>query len=146
MLKNFLSIVPENKNFISNNEGSAVAFGIGYFLATKKIPLIYLQNSGLGNAINPIISLASKKVWSIPMVLIIGWRGSYGIKDEPQHKQQGKVTEKFLKLFTLSRFFKFEPSSWASTLSICISTFSFSSFMIKLLPMKPRPPVTSIFI
>ena len=57
-----------------------------------------MQNSGLGNAINPLISLAHKKVWAVPMVLIIGWRGSYGIKDEPQHIQQGKITKNFLNL------------------------------------------------
>ncbi len=98
VLKNFLSIVPENKNFISNNEGSAVAYGIGYFLATKKIPLIYLQNSGLGNAINPLVSIAHPKVYSIPLLLLIGWRGSPSSKDEAQHLAQGKITKDFLKL------------------------------------------------
>ena len=98
VLKNFLSIIPKKKNFISNNEGSAVAFGIGYHLSTKKIPLIYLQNSGLGNAINPLISIAHKKVYSIPLVLLIGWRGSPNSNDEPQHQAQGEVTKDFLKL------------------------------------------------
>ena len=98
VLKNFLSIIPEKKNFISNNEGSAVAYGIGYFLATKKIPLIYLQNSGLGNAINPLISIAHPKVYSIPLLLLIGWRGSPSSNDEPQHQAQGIITKSFLKL------------------------------------------------
>ena len=102
LLKNFCAYVSDNvdeeNHIISANEGSAVGLATGYYLSTQKLALVYLQNSGLGNAINPIISLASKKVWSIPMVLIIGWRGSYGKKDEPQHKQQGQVTEKFLKL------------------------------------------------
>ncbi len=98
VLKNFLSIIPPKKNFISNNEGSAVAYGIGYHLSTKKIPLIYMQNSGLGNAINPLISIAHKKVYSIPLLLLIGWRGSPNSKDEPQHQAQGKITKDFLKL------------------------------------------------
>ena len=72
VLKNFLEIIPEKKNFISNNEGSAVAYGIGYHLSTKKLPLVYMQNSGLGNAINPLISIAHKNVYSIPLVLLIG--------------------------------------------------------------------------
>lgn len=98
VLKNFLSIIPVKKNFVSNNEGSAIAHGIGYYLATKKIPLIYLQNSGLGNAINPLISIAHEKVYSVPLLLLIGWRGHPSIKDEPQHQAQGNVTLGFLKL------------------------------------------------
>ncbi len=98
VLKNFLEIIPEKKNFISNNEGSAVAYGIGYHLSTKKLPLVYMQNSGLGNAINPLISIAHKNVYSIPLVLLIGWRGSPNSNDEPQHQAQGKVTREFLKL------------------------------------------------
>ena len=98
VLKNFLSIIPKTKNFISNNEGSAIAYGIGQYLSSKKIPLIYLQNSGLGNAINPLISIAHKKVYSNPLVLLIGWRGSPNSKDEPQHQAQGEVTKAFLKL------------------------------------------------
>ena len=62
---------------------------VGYHLATKKIPCVYMQNSGLGNALNPIISIAHKKVYSITLILIIGWRGSPKINDEPQHKVNG---------------------------------------------------------
>ena len=102
LLSEFSKELEYNNKFITHllcpNEGSAIGSAIGYYAAKKKIPAVYMQNSGLGNAINPIVSLASKKVWSIPMILIIGWRGSYGIKDEPQHKQQGQVTEKLLKL------------------------------------------------
>ena len=73
----------KSKHIIAANEGSAVSLGIGYYLSTKKTPCIYLQNAGLGNAINPLISIAHKKVYSIPLLLMIGWRGSPGIKDEP---------------------------------------------------------------
>ena len=65
---------------------------MGYYLSRNKIPLVYMQNSGLGNAINPLVSLAGKSIWKIPMFLLIGWRGSDNIKDEPQHQGQGKIT------------------------------------------------------
>lgn len=88
----------KNNHIVTANEGAAVGIGIGYHLNSKKIPLIYMQNSGLGNAINPLISLADHEVYSIPLFLIIGWRGEIGkkIDDEPQHRTQGKITQKFL--------------------------------------------------
>jgi len=98
VLKNFsLSIKKSDNHIIAVNEGSAVALGIGYYLATKKIPLIYMQNSGLGNAVNPLISIAHKKVYSIPSLLLIGWRGYPKMKDEPQHQAKGSITTKILK-------------------------------------------------
>ena len=95
----------ENLNFKNhipvNNEGSAVAAAIGYYLTTKKIACVYMQNSGLGNAINPLISIAHKKVYSIPVFLLIGWRGAPGVKDEPQHILKGAITVKLLKLLNI---------------------------------------------
>ena len=95
LLKNFCSYIidncDENNHIIAANEGNAVALGIGYHLSTNKLPVVYLQNSGLGNIINPLLSLADKDVYSIPMILLIGWRGEPGVKDEPQHKKQGRV-------------------------------------------------------
>jgi phosphonopyruvate decarboxylase len=82
----------ENAHFISANEGSAVGLAAGYHLATGKIPLVYMQNSGIGNATNPLLSLVDPDVYRIPLVLVIGWRGEPGVHDEPQHKKQGKVT------------------------------------------------------
>ena len=79
ILKNLTSCfdnLSKKKHIIAANEGSAISIGIGYYLSTKKIPCVYLQNSGLSNAMNPLISVAHKKVYSIPLVLIIGWRGS----------------------------------------------------------------------
>ena len=67
--------VPNEKNIVAANEGNAVAIASGYYFSTGKIPLVYMQNSGLGNAINPIVSLADKDVYRVPMVLLIGWRG-----------------------------------------------------------------------
>ena len=87
----------ENNHIIAANEGSALSISIGYHLSTNKVPAIYLQNSGLGNLINPLLSLADKDVYSIPMLLIIGWRGKPGLKDEPQHKKTGRVMLDMLK-------------------------------------------------
>jgi len=104
ILKN-LSLKIENysskKHIIATNEGSAVALGAGYYLSKKKLPLIYMQNSGLGNAVNPLISLTHKNVYSIPMLLIIGWRGAPGNKDEVQHLEKGKITKKLLNLMKI---------------------------------------------
>jgi len=85
-----------DKHVIAANEGGAVALGCGHHLATGKVPLVYLQNSGQGNTINPLLSLADQDVYSIPLLLLIGWRGEPGTKDEPQHVKQGKVTVSLL--------------------------------------------------
>ena len=84
-----------NEHFITANEGSAIALAIGYFLSKKKMACVYMQNSGLGNAINPLVSIAHEKVYSIPILLIIGWRGAPGIADEPQHEVKGKLLKIF---------------------------------------------------
>ena len=99
ILQDFIKNLNHEKNvkhYVCVNEGSAVSLGIGYYLAKKKIPLIYFQNSGLGNAINPLISIADKRVYSIPLLLLIGWRGSPNLKDEPQHMAKGKITKDLL--------------------------------------------------
>jgi phosphonopyruvate decarboxylase len=85
-----------DKHVVAANEGGAVALACGYHLATGKMPLVYLQNSGQGNAINPLLSLADRDVYSIPLLLLIGWRGEPGTKDEPQHIKQGKITASLL--------------------------------------------------
>lgn len=79
-------------NIITANEGGAIGLAAGYHLATGKIPVVYMQNSGEGNIINPLASLTDKEVYNIPVLLIIGWRGRPGVHDEPQHIKQGKVT------------------------------------------------------
>ncbi|MBL19934.1 MAG: phosphonopyruvate decarboxylase [Flavobacteriaceae bacterium] len=96
------SLENENNHFIATNEGSAISLGIGHYLSTKKMPTIYMQNSGFSNALNPLISIAHKKVYSIPLILIIGWRGSPTVKDEPQHNVMGEITEKLLKLLNIN--------------------------------------------
>jgi phosphonopyruvate decarboxylase len=100
LLKSFCAYIKDNvsseKNIISANEGNAIGLASGYYLATKKIGLVYMQNSGIGNALNPLASLADKLVYSIPILLVIGWRGEPGKKDEPQHKKQGLITTETL--------------------------------------------------
>jgi len=91
----------KNNHIIATSEGSAVSLGIGHYLSTKKLPTIYMQNSGLSNALNPLISIAHKKVYSIPLILIIGWRGSPLINDEPQHNVKGEITRQILKLLNI---------------------------------------------
>ena len=85
-----------DKHVVAANEGGAVALACGYHLATGKVPVVYLQNSGQGNTINPLLSLADHDVYSIPLLLLIGWRGEPSTKDEPQHVKQGKVTVSLL--------------------------------------------------
>lgn len=85
-----------HKHLIVSNEGAAIGLAAGYHLATKKPAVVYMQNSGIGNAINPLLSLADPDVYSIPMLLIIGWRGRPGVKDEPQHKKQGRIQEELI--------------------------------------------------
>jgi len=86
-----------DEHLITSNEGSAVAHAIGYYAATEKLAAVYMQNSGLGNAYNPLISLADPAIYSVPMILLIGWRGEIAddgvqLKDEPQHIKQGQIT------------------------------------------------------
>ena len=104
VLSNFTQIIKKN-HIVAVNEGSAVAIAIGRYIKTKKISCVYMQNSGLGNSINPLISLASRDVYSIPMILIIGWRGMPNIPDEPQHKLQGKVTKQLLNLLNIKHIY-----------------------------------------
>lgn len=95
LLKSFCAYVTDNcggGHVIAANEGGAVGLATGHYLATGKPALVYMQNSGQGNAVNPLCSLADTDVYSIPMVLLVGWRGEPGVKDEPQHAKQGEVT------------------------------------------------------
>ena len=88
--------VPAQFHVIAANEGGAVGLAAGHYLATGNPALVYLQNSGLGNAANPLLSLADPEVYGIPMLLLVGWRGQPGVKDEPQHVKQGRVMEAML--------------------------------------------------
>ena len=105
LLKDFCAYItdhssPEN-HIIAANEGNAIAVAAGHYLATGRLGLVYLQNSGLGNAINPLVSLCDPAVYGIPMLLLVGWRGAPREKDEPQHEQQGKITAQLLDLMEI---------------------------------------------
>lgn len=96
--------IDSKHHIIAANEGNSVALAAGYYLATGKIPVVYMQNSGEGNVINPIASLLNEKVYAIPTIFIIGWRGEPGIHDEPQHIYQGEITLKLLETMGIDAF------------------------------------------
>lgn len=92
------------QHIIAANEGNAAALAAGYHLATGKVPVVYMQNSGEGNIINPVASLMNDKVYGIPCLFIVGWRGEPGLHDEPQHIYQGEVTVKLLEDMDIASF------------------------------------------
>ena len=96
--------IDSHHHIIAANEGNCTALAAGYHLATGKVPVVYMQNSGEGNIINPVASLLSEKCYAIPAIFVIGWRGEPGISDEPQHKYQGIVTIKLLEDMDIENF------------------------------------------
>ena len=95
LLKDFCLCIDENvskeNHIIAANEGNAIATAAGYHLGTGKLPLVYMQNSGLGNALNPLLSLCDREIYSIPMILLVGWRGEPGVPDAIQHVKDGRI-------------------------------------------------------
>ena len=106
LLKHVCAYIPDNlderHHIIAANEGGAVALAAGYHLATGKVGCVYMQNSGEGNAVNPLASLVDGDVYNIPLLLVIGWRGRPGVHDEPQHVKQGKVTTGLLNVMGIN--------------------------------------------
>lgn len=102
LMKNFAN--DPTKHIIAANEGNCAAVAAGYHLATGKIPVVYMQNSGEGNIINPLASLLNEKIYSIPMIFVVGWRGEPGVHDEPQHIFQGEITCELLSLMGVKNF------------------------------------------
>ncbi len=96
--------IDKKHHIIAANEGNCTALAAGYHLATGKVPVVYMQNSGEGNIINPVVSLLNDKVYAIPMIFVVGWRGEPGIHDEPQHIYQGEVTVKLLEDMDIATF------------------------------------------
>ncbi len=105
LLQDILAYITDHtepqQHIITANEGAAVALATGVHLATGEVPLVYMQNSGQGNALNPLASLTHKEVYSIPMILLIGWRGQPSQHDEPQHIKQGKINNELLDLMDI---------------------------------------------
>ncbi len=95
LLKDFCACVTasvkKEDHVITSNEGAAIGLAIGRHIGSGELPMVYLQNSGLGNIVNPLLSLASPQVYGIPMLILLGWRGEPGVKDEPQHVHQGSA-------------------------------------------------------
>lgn len=110
-------------HIIAPNEGNAVALAAGYHIATGKIGMVYMQNSGLGNAVNPIASLTDQEVYGIPVMYMIGWRGQPGVKDEPQHVKQGKITLELLELLNIKYFVIKKTSELADIIRILDEEF-----------------------
>jgi phosphonopyruvate decarboxylase len=108
LLKDLCAYVEDNvdreRHVISANEGNAIGLAAGWFLGSGEPALVYMQNSGIGNSINPLISLADPEVYSIPMLLVMGWRGAPGTKDEPQHIKQGRITPALLEVLEIPYF------------------------------------------
>lgn len=106
LLKEFCACVadltPAGRHIITANEGNALAVAAGHYLASRRPAAVYMQNSGLGNIVNPLLSLTDEEVYNIPALLIIGWRGEPGQPDEPQHIKQGKVTLSLLETMGIS--------------------------------------------
>ena len=104
LLKDYTSYIETHShhNIVTANEGLSVSLASGYHLATGKIPCVYLQNSGLGNLINPLLSLVHENVYHIPMLFLIGWRGEPYCHDEPQHSTQGQITEQMLRIMDIN--------------------------------------------
>ncbi len=105
-LCNYLSTsISHKQHVIAANEGSAIALAAGHYLASGNVPLVYMQNAGLGNAINPLLSLAAPEVSAVPMLCLIGWRGEMQhdqqIADEPQHRRQGAASESLLNAISI---------------------------------------------
>jgi len=105
LLKDLCSVIEErtsgNSHIIAANEGNALALASGYYLATVKPGVVYLQNSGLGNLVNPLLSMNDSLVYRVPALLIIGWRGEPGVSDEPQHKRQGQMMLELLQVLRI---------------------------------------------
>lgn len=96
--------IDSKHHLIAANEGNCVGIAAGYHLATGCVPVVYMQNSGEGNIVNPVTSLLHEKVYAIPMIFVIGWRGEPGIHDEPQHIYQGEITLKILELLQIEYY------------------------------------------
>lgn len=115
LLKNICAYItdhtPAEKHVITPNEGNAVALAAGYHLATGKTPLVYMQNSGLGNTVNPLTSLCDPEVYAVPMLLLIGWRGEPGVKDEPQHVKMGRINPALLDALEVP--YEILPADWS---------------------------------
>jgi phosphonopyruvate decarboxylase len=141
VLKSFIHCLNSNKkknltHRVATNEGSAISLGIGYNLAKKKIPLIYFQNSGIGHASNPLYSMADKRIYSVPMILLIGRRGYPRNDDEPQHFRIGEITKNFLKVLNIPSLLLNKKNYIKQINSAKSMAIKFSKPVALIVPMK----------
>ncbi len=154
LLKEFCACIAARvegiEHIITANEGNAIALAAGHHLATGAVPLIYMQNSGLGNAVNPLASLADADVYRIPLILVVGWRGEPGHKDEPQHVKQGRITASLLDLLEIPTWVVGAESDPVDLLNDVFRNLEKNQAPVALLvqegafskfnkPMKPKP-------
>lgn len=140
LLKHFCAYVDDHgrpgQHIITANEGNAVALAAGYHLTTGRIAAVYMQNSGLGNTINPLTSLADPQVYKIPILLIIGWRGEPGVKDEPQHIKQGAITPAQLDLLGIPYYVMQADTSSTEIITAAINKLAVTGAPVALLIRK----------
>ncbi|MFT3806895.1 phosphonopyruvate decarboxylase [Arenimonas sp.] len=140
LLKSFCAYVDDHGgsvgHVIAANEGNAVAMALGFHLATGRYAAVYMQNSGLGNAVNPLTSLADPEVYRVPMLLIIGWRGEPGVHDEPQHVKQGRISREQLDLLEVPYWILHADSDVTPTLDAALSKMVESNAPVALLVRK----------
>lgn len=126
---------PRERNIVTANEGNAVGLACGYHVSTGRFAAVYLQNSGLGNIVNPVLSLAHPEVYGIPMLLIVGWRGEPGVKDEPQHVAQGRLTPELLDGLEVP-YEVLQPESWREQIDRSIATMRETNAPVAILVRK----------
>lgn len=140
LLKHFCAYVEDHctvgQHIVAANEGNAVALAAGYHLTNGKTAVVYMQNSGLGNAVNPLMSLTAPEVYNIPLFLIIGWRGEPGVKDEPQHIRQGQITPGQLDLMGIPYFLLDADSDCNQVLDSIFGKIEYSNAPAALLVRK----------
>ena len=137
---------PFQRNIIAANEGNALAMAAGHYLATSNPAVVYMQNSGEGNIINPMLSLMDEEVYQIPALLVIGWRGEPGIHDEPQHIKQGKLTLPLLETMGIKYEILENVNQVDGAIQYMKSTNKPFAFIVKkglfdIYPNKPKPQI-----
>jgi phosphonopyruvate decarboxylase len=140
LLSSFCAYVEDHcqtgQHIVTANEGNAVALAAGYHLATGKTAAVYMQNSGLGNTVNPLTSLTDPEVYRIPLLMIIGWRGEPGVKDEPQHVKQGRITPALLELLEIPFWILDADTDLGQLLPKVFETMNISGSPVALLVRK----------
>lgn len=131
LLKSFCAYITDNaeNHTITANEGNAIGLAAGHYLATGNIACVYMQNSGIGNCVNPLLSLTDEEVYNIPLLMIIGWRGEPNKKDEPQHVKQGKVTDKLLEVMGIE--YEVLPENFEEAKPIIQKSFDYMKNTLK---------------